>query len=66
MSPPIIDTIETLRLVHAGLAQKDEEVSKYATSVLSIVAFGLKHPRIKISEKQLKLVDNLKNMIHTC
>lgn len=66
MTPPIIDTVETLRLVHAGFAKNNDEVSKYATSVLSIVAFGLKHPRIKISEKQRKVVDNLKKMVHTC
>lgn len=68
MDAPIIETVPTLRLVHAAnkLVQRhpDEEVSKLATSVLSVVAFNLKNPVAKVTPQQKKLVENLEKLVN--
>ena len=54
-----MDTVDTLRLAQRGLKAENPEVSSLARTALSIVAFNLRHPKVKISDQQKKLIDNL-------
>lgn len=68
MEPPIIETVPTLQLVHRALKQvqrhPDENVSNLAKSVLSIVAFNLKSPVVKISPVQKKCIEKLEQVVN--
>lgn len=68
MDAPIIETVPALGLVHAAykLVQRhpDQEVSKLADSVLSVIAFNLKHPVVKVTPQQKKLVENLEKLVN--
>lgn len=68
MDAPIIETVPTLQLVHAAnklmTRHPDEEISKLSASVLSIVAFNLKHPVVKVSPEQKKCVEKLALLVN--
>lgn len=68
MTPPIIETVPTLQLVHAAnkLLQRhpDENVSNLAKTVLSIVAFNLQHPVVKVTPDQKKYVEKLAEVVN--
>jgi hypothetical protein len=68
MEPPIIETVPTLQLVHRALKQvqrhPDENVSNLAKSVLSIVAFNLRHPVVKVTPDQKRYVEKLAEVVN--
>lgn len=59
MNPPIMDTVATLRLVHQTIGSDDPEISSLARSVLSIIAFNLKHSTVKITRQQKNCIETL-------
>lgn len=68
MDSPIIETVPTLQLVHAAnkltSRHPDEEISKLSTSVLSIVAFNLKYPVVKVTPTQKKCIEKLALLVN--
>ena len=65
---PIIETVPTLQLVHKAnkltARHPDENVSNLSKSVLSIVAFNLKNPVVKVSPQQKKLIEKLEQVVN--